>query len=242
MEALKAKLVRDGRIRFAINLGNTTLAQQDEASGELTGVSVALARDLAERLSAEPAFVVYSGAGKVVDDAGAGRWDVAFLAIDDKRREVIAYSSPYVIIEAKAVVRAGSPLRHVSELDSAGVRLLVSRGSAYDLYLTKAASKLSLHRSDTPAESFAAFKRDTGSGDAVAGVGQSLAAAFAGDPDFRMLDGAITTIEQAMVVPVMHSSVTGALSIYVEARKADGCVRRALDESGMSEVDVATAR
>lgn len=239
MEALRSGLVREGKIRFAINLGNASLAMQDEATGDLSGVSVALARDLAARLGAEPTFVTYPGAGKVVADAESDKWDVAFLAVDDQRRSVIAYSSAYVLIEAKVVVRANSPLRHVDELDRPGRRLLVARGSAYDLYLSKGVQSLTLLREETPGASFAAFKADAEAADAVAGVAQSLAKAFGKDPEFRLLDGRVAAIDQAMALPVNRAELSDNLSAFVEARKADGFVRRALDESGMTDLVVA---
>jgi len=236
---LREGLVKHGRLRVAINLGNVSLARQDPGTGALSGVSLALARALAEKLKAEPDFILYPGAGKVVADAGADRWDVAFLAIDPKRREVVAYSSPYVLIEAKAIVRADSPLQHVDELDRDGVSLLVAENSAYDLYLSENASHMTLVRAETPGASFDRFKADPSSADAVAGVAQSLEKAFAGDTGFRFLDGRITAIEQAMAVPVARTGLVEALTEFVESRKREGFVRKALDATGMQSLLVA---
>src|SRR6478609_519751 len=46
----RAALAPSGRLRAAINYGNTVLAQKNEKTGALTGVSVVLARGLAQRL------------------------------------------------------------------------------------------------------------------------------------------------------------------------------------------------
>ena len=102
-------LKRDGKLRIAINLGNAALAFRDETTGNLSGVTVALARRLCVAIGAEPDFVLFQGAGKVVAAAPSDIWDIAFLAIDRERAEAIAYSDPYVLIEATAVVRQESP-------------------------------------------------------------------------------------------------------------------------------------
>ena len=236
-------LKRDGKLRIAINLGNAALACQDETTGMLSGVTVALARRLCEAIGAEPDFVLFQGAGKVVAAAPSDIWDIAFLAIDRERAEAIAYSDPYVLIEATAVVRQEAPLRHVDELDQPQTRLLVAENSAYDLYLTANARHLDLVRAETPKASFDRFRSEPDSAstraDAVAGVRQSLEAAFQKDPDFRFLDGAISAIEQAMALPIGKADMAPALSDFVRKAKQDGFVRQALDESGQTSLTVA---
>lgn len=232
-------LKRDGKLRIAINLGNAALAFRDETTGNLSGVTVALARRLCVAIGAEPDFVLFQGAGKVVAAAPSDIWDIAFLAIDRERAEAIAYSDPYVLIEATAVVRQESPLRHVDELDQPQTRLLVAENSAYDLYLTANARHLDLVRAETPKASFDRFRSEPGRADAVAGVRQSLEAAFQKDPDFRFLDGAISAIEQAMALPIGKADMAPALSDFVRKAKQDGFVRQALDESGQTSLTVA---
>ena len=230
-------LKRDGKLRIAINLGNAALAFRDETTGNLSGVTVALARRLCVAIGAEPDFVLFQGAGKVVAAAPSDIWDIAFLAIDRERAEAIAYSDPYVLIEATAVVRQESPLRHVDELDQPQTRLLVAENSAYDLYLTANARHLDLVRAETPKASFDRFRSEPGRADA--GVRQSLEAAFQKDPDFRFLDGAISAIEQAMALPIGKADMAPALSDFVRKAKQDGFVRQALDESGQTSLTVA---
>ncbi|MDC6130964.1 transporter substrate-binding domain-containing protein, partial [Burkholderia gladioli] len=59
----------EGRLRASINLGNPILAGKD-AAGEPAGVSVDLARALAERLGVELELVVFDAAGKSVQAVG----------------------------------------------------------------------------------------------------------------------------------------------------------------------------
>src|SRR5215472_3487743 len=79
------ELAPSGKLRAAINFGNSVLAQKDPTTGEPRGVSAELARELAKRLAVPIEFVTFDAAGKVFDALQKGAWDIAFLAIDPVR-------------------------------------------------------------------------------------------------------------------------------------------------------------
>src|SRR6478672_13235196 len=141
-----AELAPTGKLRAAINFGNIVLAQKDPATGEPRGVSAELARELAKRLSVPIEYVTFDAAGKVFDALKTGAWDVAFLAIDPVRSEGIEFTGPYVVIEGAYLVPSNSPLQTNEDVDRDGVRVAVARGSAYDLYLTRALKRAQLVR------------------------------------------------------------------------------------------------
>lgn len=213
-------LAQNGVLRAAINTGNRALVQDD--GGTLKGVSPALAQRLAEEIGAHLQPVVYSGAGKVFDDAGRNKWDVAFLAVDKMRADRIAFTRPYIVIEATYAVRADAPFKDVGDVDTDGARILTSTGSAYDMHLTKTLRHAKLERSGTPPESFEDFR--TGNYDAVAGVRASLEAAFATVPDIRILPGALTSVHQAMVLPDRDDPRIHALDDFVARAISSGFV------------------
>lgn len=213
-------LARDGRLRAAINTGNRALVQ--EVDGKLLGVSPALARRLAEEIGARLEPVVYGGAGKVFADAGNDVWDVGFLAIDAMRAEKIAFTRPYVVIEATYAVRSQSSILDVRDADRPGQTILLAAGSAYDMYLSKTLEHATLERTGTPSDSFAEFRN--GRADLVAGVRESLEQAFSKDGNFRILSGSFTKVEQAMVLPSREHPLLPALDAFVERAIADGFV------------------
>ena len=223
MQAELKTLARDGVLRVAINTGNRALVQQDGSN--LTGVSPALAERLAQEIGARMEPVVYSGAGKVFDDAHLDKWDVGFLAIDPMRAEKIAFTRPYIVIEATYAVRSDAPFKDVEDVDAAGVKVLTSTGSAYDMHLTKSLQHAALERSGTPPESFEEFR--AGRCDAVAGVRASLEGAFAGSPDIRILSGVLTSVRQAMVLPDNTDPRIAALNDFVDRAIKDGFVAAA---------------
>lgn len=221
-------LAPTGTLRAAINLGNPVLAQG--GAGSPAGVSVDLARALAARLGVPVAFVTFPGAGAVSGSAGSGTWDICFLAIDPKRAEGIAFTEPYVLIAGSYLVPAASPIRSPEAVDRDGVRVSVGRGSAYDLFLSRALTRATLVRAPTSAEAVTAFARD--GLEVAAGVEQPLAAYAAAHPEVRLLPGHFMAIPQAMGMPVGRPAGAAYLADFVAQAKRDGLVRRGLKASG----------
>jgi polar amino acid transport system substrate-binding protein len=230
-------LAPGGRLRAAINFGNPVLAQKDPADGTPRGVSVELARELARRLGVPLDLVTFDGAGQVFDALKTGAWDLAFLAIDPVRAAQIDFSPPYVVIEGTYLVPANSPLQTVEAVDRPGIRVAVGRGSAYDLYLTRAVKSAQLVRADTSAAAIALF--ESAGLDAVAGVRQPLMAAAKANPNFRVLSGRFMTIEQAMGTPKGRDAGALYLRGLIEEMKSSGFVAKGLAASGQTDATVA---
>jgi len=230
-------LAPSGKLRAAINFGNTVLAQKDPASGEPRGVSSELARELAKRLAVPIEYVAFDAAGKVVDALANGVWDVAFLAIDPVRGAGIDFTAPYVLIEGAYVVPADSGLKTVEDVDRDGVRVAVARASAYDLYLTRALKHAKLVREANGPDALALFRRERL--EVAAGVKQPIVAFAKEHPDTRVIPGRFMVIEQAMGTPKGRDAGARYLREFVEEMKASGFVARALSASGQTDAAVA---
>lgn len=226
-------LAPDGTLRVAINLGNPVLAQLG-STGEPQGVSVALAKALAEELGVTLHMRTFDAAGKVFAALEEGAWNLAFLAIEPVREAQIAFSEPYVLIEGTYLVKREAPFQHVDELDRPGLRLAVGKGAAYDLYLTRTLQHAGLVRAETSAGAVDLFIE--GDLDAAAGVRQPLERVAASDQRYRVLDGAFTSIRQAMAVPRGREAGAAYVRNFVERRLAEGFVRGALLASGQTDV------
>jgi polar amino acid transport system substrate-binding protein len=231
-------MARTGRLRAAINYGNIVLARRGP-DGELGGVSVDLARELARRLNLPLDLVPFDTAGKVTASAGSNVWDVAFLAIDPLRAAEIAFTPPYVLIEGTYLVPDASPLRTVTDLDRDGVRIAVGRGSAYDLFLTRALKHASLIRAETSEAAIRMFLDEKL--DAAAGVKQPLVIFARDRPGFRVIPGRFMAIEQAMGVPRGRDAAASYLRDFVEEMKASGFVAAALARHQQPDAAVAPA-
>ncbi|MDF0729236.1 transporter substrate-binding domain-containing protein [Pseudomonas entomophila] len=232
MSAL-TELAPDGVLHAAINFGNPVLAQRGP-DGQPQGVSVALAKALAEELGVPLQMHTYDAAGKVFADLEQGAWTLAFLAIEPVREAQIAFSEPYVLIEGTYLVRQDAPFQHVDDLDQPGLRLAVGKGAAYDLYLSRTLQHAELRRADTSAGAVDLFLEE--SLDAAAGVRQPLQKVADADPRYRVLSGAFTAIRQAMAVPRGCDNAAAYVRDFIERCLRQGFVRGALLASGQTDV------
>ena len=237
--AAVADLAPAGKLRAAINFGNPVLASKDPATGDARGVSVDLARELAARLGVPLAVVPYTAAGRVVDDARSGAWDVAFVAIDPRRGADMAQSPPYVLIEGAYLVPAGSPIRGNAEVDREGVRVVVGKGSAYDLFLTRELKRATLVRATTSGAVVDTMLKE--SFEVAAGVRQQLEADAKRVAGVRLLPGRFMVINQAMASQKGRDAGARYVREFIEEMKASGFVARALERHRIEGAAVAPA-
>ena len=236
--ALVAAFAPTGPLRAAINLGNPILASAGPPGGAPVGVSVDLARGLAQQLGVGLELLVFDGAAKSVAAVAEDRADIGFFAIDPLRGAGMAFTAPYVLIEGAYLVRADSPVRANEEVDRAGHRVAVGAGSAYDLFLTRELKHAQIVRAPTSqavVDTFMAERLDV-----AAGVRQPLEADAARLGGLRLLDGRFMVIEQAMgVAKARGTAAAEALRAYVEAMKSSGFVAAALARHGVRGASVA---
>ena len=236
--AVAAAFAPAGRLRVAINLGNPILAGRDAETGEARGVSVDLARALAAQLGCGVDLLEFDAAAKSVEAVRSGRADVGFFAVDPLRGEGIRFSAPYVLIEGAYLVRNESALTANAEVDRAGTRVMVGRGSAYDLYLTRSLKAAEIRRAPTSPAVVDAFLAENA--DVAAGVRQQLEGDASRLGGLRLLPGRFMVIEQAMGVPADRGeTVVAALRAFVEGAKASGLVAAALARHGIQGATVA---
>lgn len=237
--AIRAAFTPTGRLRASINTGNPILAAPDAAAGA-KGVSVDLARGFAQRLGVELELVVFDTAGKSVDAVTQEQADIGFFAIDPKRGEGIHFTPPYVLIEGCYAVRDASPLTAIEEVDRAGTRVVVGKGSAYDLFLSRELKQATILRAPSSPAVVEFFLQE--GADVAAGVKQQLEADAQRLGGMRLLPGRFMVIQQAMGCPRSRGSEAAAvLADYVEEMKRSGFVAEALQRHGISGAAVAPA-
>lgn len=222
-----------GQLRVAINLGNGVLAQQDPQSGELGGVSVMLARAIADELGIGVSFMTYGSAGLAFADAANNVWDLTFMGLEPERATEVNFSRPYVYIQGTYLVRADASYRNVVDVDAPGVTIAAGNGSAYDLFLSRNIERAELARRPTSAQAIVYFLE--GNSDVVAGVRQTLQDTARGRSDLRVLDDSFMRIEQAIAVPGDRAdTVTEFLNNFIEKRLVSGFIRAGLDATDQS--------
>ncbi|WP_323017335.1 ABC transporter substrate-binding protein [Castellaniella sp.] len=234
------ELAPTGVLRAAINIGNPILANLNPATGQAQGVSIDLAQRLAGLLGLTLQQVIYDTAGKSVEGVTGGEADFGFFAIDPKRGEQIAFTTPYVLIEGSYLVRQDSPLTENAQVDHPGRTVVVGKASAYDLFLSRELKHATITRAPTSPAVVGAFL-ETGA-DVAAGVRQQLEAGAQEFGGLRLLDGHFMLIRQAMGVSRSRDARQAAfLTDFLEDAKASGFVAEALARHGIQGAAVAPA-
>jgi polar amino acid transport system substrate-binding protein len=228
-----------GKLRAAINQGNSVLVQKDPGGGEPKGVTIMLAKELGKRLGVPVELVLFNAAGEVFAALKEKRWDIAFLAIEPVRAAEIDFTAPYVIIEGAYMVSKDSPLNTPADVDKKGIRIAVGKGSAYDLYLTRTIKNAEIVRASTGGGSasidlFLKEKLDT-----AAGVRQPLAEYAKTNPNVRVMQQRFMAIEQAMGTPKGRDTAAKYLKSFVEEMKRSGFVADALKQTNQPDAQVA---
>jgi polar amino acid transport system substrate-binding protein len=237
--SIRSAFTPTGKLRAAINLGNPILAYRDE-QGHAAGVSVDLAGEFARLLDVELELVVVDAAGKSVEIVVAEEADIGFFAIDPLRGAHIAFTSAYVLIEGCYLVKEESPLRANDEVDQAANRVVVGKGSAYDLYLTRTLRHAQIVRAPTSPAVIDTFLEQ--GAEVAAGVRQQLEADARRMKGMRLLTERFMVIQQAMGVPKRRGGEAAAcLDAFVEDMKARGFVAAALARHGIEGASVAPA-
>lgn len=228
-----------GKLRASINTGNPVLAAADTEHGA-RGVSVDLARGFAQRLGVDLELLVFDTAGQSVDAISREQADIGFFAIDPKRGEGIRFTAPYVLIEGCYVVRNDSPLTANEQVDRAGTRVVVGKGSAYDLFLTRELKQATILRAPSSQAVVQTFLEQ--GAEVAAGVRQQLEADALPLGNLRLLPGRFMVIQQAMGCPRGRGAeAAAALAAYVEDMKRSGFVAEALQRHGIAGAAVAPA-
>jgi ABC-type amino acid transport substrate-binding protein len=238
MNELAKEFAPTGRLRASLNLGNPVLAHSNTSADKPAGVTIDLSREFARELGLEVEFLQFDGAAKSVAALANGEADIGFMAIDPLRAETTHFTPAYVQIEGAYLVREDSPLRANEEVDRAGIRIVVGRGSAYGLYLARNIANASLVEVPTSEEAVETMLRENL--DVAAGVRQGLQADADRIGGVRLLPGRFMVINQAMAMPRTRSAQAAAyLDAFIARMKQGGFVAGALQRHGILGARVA---
>jgi len=230
-QELISELGESGTLRAGINMSNPLLVTGSTEAGEPDGVAPDMARAVAEQLGIAIRRVPFASPGEVADAVSANAWDIAFIGAEPSRAKTIAFSPAYVEIEATYLVPAGSTVASVAEVDRPGVRIAVSERSAYDLYLARTIKHAELCRAKGLAGAFDLFVGEKM--DALAGLRPALNANADDLPGARVLDGAYTTVQQAIGTKPENIATAEFLRLFVSEGKESGLVARLIARHGV---------
>lgn len=229
-----------GTLRVGINLGNPVLAGTDPTTQKPKGVTIDIANEIGRRSGLPIELFPFQTAGNTVDAIKTGNIDLVFVAIDPVRGQDISYTPPYIQIEGAYMVKASSPIKGNEEVDVVGNEIVVGKGSAYDLYLTREIKNATVLRAISSQAVVDDFM--SGQGNVAAGVKQQLETDAARYTDLRMLPGRFMVINQAIGIPKArpeYEKTNTYLSAIIAELKTSGFVADAMKRHGIQGAKVA---
>jgi polar amino acid transport system substrate-binding protein len=196
-----------------------------------------MAAEIARRLGVPIAYVKYEKPSVLADAAGTGAWDIGLIGAEPARAEKIAFTAAYCEIEATYLVPENSPFKTAAEVDRAGVRISVKRGTAYDLWLERNIKHATVLRSDTPEgplNQFVAEKLE-----AMASLRPALLEEVKKVPGTKILPGNFTAVQQAIGTARKNTAAAAFLSDFVAEAKRSGLVARLIEQHHVKGLSVA---
>ena len=230
------ELAPTGILRAGINMSNMLLVTGRTESGDPAGVAPDMAAEIARRLGVPIAYVKYEKPSVLAEAAGTGAWDIGLIGAEPARAEKIAFTAAYCEIEATYLVPENSPFKTAAEVDRAGARISVKRGTAYDLWLERNIKHATVLRSDTPEgplNQFVAEKLE-----AMASLRPALLEDVKKVPGTKILPGNFTAVQQAIGTARKNSAGATFLSEFVAEAKRSGLVARLIAQHHVQGLSV----
>jgi polar amino acid transport system substrate-binding protein len=237
-----ADIAPTGSLRVAIGIGpaaSAFWATRDLTSGKARGVTVDLGKSAAEKLHVPLELVEYRNSGEITAAASSNAWDISFMPQDAEREKFVDVGPAYVIYESAYLVRAGSDIRGVADVDRDGIRVGGVEGTSTSRTVAKSLKHASLTLYANPDAAVEVLKR--GGLDALAMGRDALMDFSRRMPGTRLLDEVIQSTGVVVVVPKNRPAARVWAARFIEEAKKEGTVRHALDSAGFVDAAVAPA-
>lgn len=226
----KQALAPTGTLRAALYLGGPTNVVVDPASGAMKGVGYELGKELARRLGAAYAPVIYKTPKLLVDDVNAGKWDVAFVAQDSDREKIMNFTGVYLSLEHGYLVPDGSSIKTMEDVDRPGIRVGVPAGGSVIPPLKRTLKNAEIIGVGMPE---AATLVRSGKVDVFAANKANLFAIADTLPGSRVLDGRFSVDRFALSTPKGREAGMPYASKFIAAARAEGLVKAAAQKAGV---------
>ena len=236
------QLTPTGKLRVAIAIAPSPSAQfaiKDETTGAYRGVAVSLGQALAGKLGVAAELIVHNGSGEIQNSAADNKWDVAFLPVDEERKNFVDFGNAYHLLQSTYLVAPSAKLNAVADANAAGVRIGGVANTATFRTSNKTAPNAT-HVSFEKAEAAVTALRD-GQVDALAFSRESLTGLQPKLPGSRILDGGFLNSTTSVAVPKGKPEALAYVTQFIEDAKSSGLVRKAFDEMGLKTSQVAPA-
>jgi polar amino acid transport system substrate-binding protein len=236
----KKQLAPSGTLRVAVLTSNPIIGAKDASSGELKGTTVDLGRALAASAGVPVRMIDYAAIPNLMADAGTNAWDVAVVAIDPTRRNLVDFAPAHLAADGflTILVPPGSNARTMADFDQPGMRVAAVKNAAPLIILERTLKNAKVVAADNENEAFGLMRDGKAEGYAqnrfiLRSRAQTL-------PGSRLLEDAFSGLRLAFALPKNRPAAAQYVAAFVEDAKKSGEVQRAIDKAGLAaEVKVA---
>ena len=242
LPAIANDLAPGGTLRATFLAGNPVQGRVDPATKDVSGPAPDLVRELARRAGVPFRITPLQGVRAVIDSMKSDAVDIGFLAFDPVRAAEVDFTQTYSLAHNTYLVRVGSPLRELDQIDRAGIRIGVGQGDAGHLYLERVLKQAALkpNPGGSLTEALRALAADEI--DAYAANRQRLSEVAGPASGTRMLDQNFLGVEQCIVVPKSSAARLALLNRFIDDMRDSGFIKRAIGSAKLNGVDVAPKR
>jgi len=238
-EASDKMVAPTGKLRAVYLGGNPAQGTQDPATGESRGVVVDLSNELGKRIGVPVAITPVTGVPAVIEAVRESRADIGFIAFDASRTGTVEFSQTYMLVKQTFLVLKESPLRSVEDLDRPGVKVGAGRGDSIALFIRRNFERATIVEGADPSPATAKQMLSSKTVDAFGGNRQRLSTVAGEDPAFRVLQGDIFGVPQAIIVPKGKPSALIAVNRFIDEMRASDFIKAAIERSGVIGIEVA---
>jgi polar amino acid transport system substrate-binding protein len=231
-----ATLCPTGKLRAALIRSNPVLVTL-RPDGVLGGVSVTVARALAEHLGVPIELKPYDNPARYNESLETDKWDVGLAARDPLRADHLAFSATFMEVDNGYVARAGVALTSADDVDRPGIRIAVAQASAPHTVLRRLIKQAEI----VPIPGgFEAARDALAKGEAdIYGENLHLAYRIADAvPGAHVLPGRFNVVQMAIGVRKRAATELPAVDEFVNRIRVDGTVQKAITEAGLKGVRV----
>jgi len=234
-------LAPTGTLRSAYLATNPAQVVKDPSSGDLRGTAIELARELGRRVGVPVKLIGSPNPAAVIDAVSKGEADIGFVAYNPERAGPVEFSQIYILVQQTFLVPENSPIRSVADIDRPNRRIGANRGDSMALYLARTLKQAKIVESND--NSFEEAKRMLADGrvDAFGANRQRLVDLMRGVAGLRLLPDDLYGVEQAIIVPKGNAEALKAVNQFLDAVRASGFLRQAMERSGVLGLSVAPA-
>jgi polar amino acid transport system substrate-binding protein len=236
--AARAELAPTGKLRVGLIAVNPIFVTPNTPPGVTKGVAVDIAGELARRIDVPMEPLRYPTVGALVESAGKGEWDIAFLAIDPERAGAMHFTPAYLYSENTFLVPGHSTARGIADLDQPGKTIATLARSAQEIWLKKNVKRATLVSASTPAAAYQMLRE--GKADAVSSVASLLAEGAKQVPGSRVLPTSFVDAPIGMAVAKGRPAASAYADSFVADLNASGFVREAIAREGLIGVRAAS--